>query len=441
MELQEQALDMQDNGLPLDYDAALEVGAEALDKEDRALAEMRKILNEPEFNPNAPAQLQKALYITLGNAVTDWTGGGKSGKKQPSTTKEVLVKLADSPFKRALLEYREANSVTKAFFNIETHLDGTRVATPGRSLNIWADGRVHVEWKPFGTITGRFSSSPNMQNVPKWLRSMFKCQPGRKIVAADYDQLELRTLAVLCGDKLLLQKCMTANDKRKLEPDFDPHSFIASHVFKRFIKLALKDPNHNPDPKVKCKCETCHRKNLRDICKRVIYGLNYGAGEATVLEAIYNGGYYGPPISIADIRVVKEIIYKLFPGILVWREKMVREAENTRELRDEDSGRRREFPLGDVPITEIANYPIQATSAAIVNDRCTAFFHISKQLDPTSMYLAQVHDAVYYEVDANCADVFAAAMTKTLTCERAYNGSAPMLFSATAGIADNMRDA
>jgi DNA polymerase I-like protein with 3'-5' exonuclease and polymerase domains len=270
---------------------------------------------------------------------------------------------------------------------------------------------------------------------------MFQPKPGRKIVGADYDQLELRTLAVLCGDTLLLQKCMTADEKRKLEPEFDPHSFVASHVFKQYVKLVLKDPAHNPDPKVKCKCETCHRKNLRDICKRVIYGLNYGAGEATVLEAIYNGGYSGPPISIADIRVVKEIIYKLFPGILVWREKMVIEAQNTRELRDAEAGRRREFALGEIPGTEIANYPIQATSAAIVNDRCTAFFNISKRLDPTSMYLAQVHDAIYYEVDESRAESFAAAMTETLTCTRTYGDSVPMLFSATAAIADNMRDA
>lgn len=440
MALQQQALDMQANGLPLDYDAACEVGATALEKEDTALAEMRGILGDPEFNPNAPAQLQKALYVTLGNAVTDWTSGGKSKNKQPSTAKEVLVKLKDSPFKRALLAYREANSVTKAFFNITTNVDGTRTATPGRSLNIWEDGRVHVEWKPFGTVTGRFSSSPNMQNVPKWLRSMFKVAPGRKIVAADYDQLELRTLAMLCGDPLLVEKCMTADDKRKLEPDFDPHSFVASNVFKQYTRLALKDPAHNPDPKIKCKCETCHRKNLRDICKRVIYGLNYGAGEATVLEAIYNGGYYGPPISIADIRVVKEVLFKLFPGILTWRERMVREAEDTRELCDVIGGRRREFPLGEVPATEIANYPIQASSAGIVNERCILLYNESKRIDPSSMYIAQVHDAVYYEVAEDKAAEFADAMTRLLTCEKSHEGSAPMLFSASASIADNMRD-
>ena len=441
MILQDQALDMLQNGLPLDFEAAAEVGADVLAKQDAALKEMRDILNEPSFNPNAAQQLQKALYVTLGNAVVAWTSGGKSKKKQPATSKEVLVKLKDSPFKRSLLAWREANAITKSYFEITTQPDGTRLATPGRSLNIWDDGRVHVIWKPFGTVTGRFSSSPNMQNVPKWFRAMFRCKPGRKIVAADYDQLELRMLALLCGDKLLSHKCMTADDKRKLEPDYDPHSFVASHVFRRFVLLNPNDPNHSTDKKVKCKCEKCQRTSYRDICKRVIYGLNYGAGGPTVLDAIYNGGYNGPPISLDDINVVKEAIFKLFPGILVWREKTTREAEETRELRDVFGNRRREFPLGEIPGTEIANYPIQASSAALVNDRCIAFYPISRQIDPTSQYLAQIHDAVYFETDEERSEEFATVMTNTLTCERTYNGSAPMRFSATAGIADNMKDA
>jgi DNA polymerase I-like protein with 3'-5' exonuclease and polymerase domains len=119
---------------------------------------------------------------------------------------------------------------------------------------------------------------------------------------------------------------------------------------------------------------------------------------------------------------------------------MIREANDTRELRDVFWNRRREFALGEVPGTEIANYPIQASSAAIVNERGTLLYNISKTLDPSSLYLAQIHDAIIYEVAEDRAEVFAAAMTKTLTCEKSYKGSAPMLFSASASIADNMRD-
>ena len=441
MALQQQALDMQANGLPLNIEAAKTAGLIALNKFDAALAEMRAVLNEPTFNPNAGAQLQQALYVTLSNAVSSWTKGGKSGNRKPSTTKDALVKLDDSPFKRALLDYKEADAVLKGYFDISLDAGGARIAMPGRGLNLWDDGRIHATWKPFGTVSGRFSSSPNFQNWQKWLKAMIACSPGRKIVGADFDQIELRVLGLLCGDAMLINKCMGADDKRKLEPEHDPHSFIASHVFKQYTKLLLKDPAHNPATDVKCKCQTCHRKNLRDLCKRVIYGLNYGAGEGVVLASIYKGGYYGPPISVADIRVIKEVIYKIFPDILTWREKMIRLAAETRELRDVFTGRRREYALGEIPSTEIANFPIQAGAAAIVNERGTLFYQQHKLLDPSSLYLAQIHDAIYYEVDAERADVFAREMGKTLTCQKSVNGSAPMTFSASGVVANNLRDA
>lgn len=433
MLLQEQALSMQRNGLPLDHDKAIAVGAESLERQERAKSEMCQALNEPEFNPNSPGQLREALFVKLGNPIIAYTDGGKSGKKQASTAKDVLVKLPDSPFKRSLLDYRAANSVMRDYFDV---LEG--VAVPGRSLNLWDDGRIHGQWKPFGARTGRWTSSPNFQNWQKWLRAMVAVASGRKIVGADYDQLELRGLAALSGDPELCARCLAADGNRKLEPEHDPHSYVASLAFgSSYTKLHLKDPMHDPANE-RCKCQTCQRKDLRELCKRVIYGLNYGAGAETVLASIYKGGYSGPPITIAMIEAVKATIFEqAFTRVPVWHQEQLDLADSRRELRAPLSGRRREFPLGDIPGTEIKNFPIQALGADIMNPRSTEFYYKVGSVDPTAMYLAQVHDAIYYEVAEDKADEVAALMTETLSVTTSIDGGPEMVFSAVADISTN----
>lgn len=270
MKLQNQALEMQWNGMGIDMDAAREVGKKAIDQRNEGLQLMREIARDEKFNPNSPEQLRHVLFDQLQMPVIAWTDGGKSGKKQPSTAKEVLLRLDDTPFKRALLLYKDGFDILKQYFDVSRG-----VATPGRSIRIWEDGRMHASWQPFGTRTGRFSSSPNFQNWPGWMRKMIVAPKGRRIVGADYDQLELRIVAALANDPVLIKMCLNADDKRKLEPEFDPHSFVAQLAFgATYTSLNLKDPNHNPAKDARCKCETCTRKSYRDICKRVIYGLN-----------------------------------------------------------------------------------------------------------------------------------------------------------------------
>lgn len=438
-ELQEQALAMQQNGLPLDMDAAKKVGAEMMGRQEQALDDMRQLARNGDFNPNSPEQLREYLFEKQGYPVTHWTSGGKSGNKQASVAEDALVMLPDTPFKRALLEYREANTTIKSYFDISTG-----IAVPSRGLRVWNDGRIHATWKPFGTRSGRYTSNPNLQNVEKWMRAMVVAPKGRILVGADQAQLELRLTAALSGDKVLIDKCINADENRKLEPEHDPHSFVASIAFGTlYTNLLLKDPAHNRENS-KCKCQTCTRKAYRDLVKRVIYGLNYGAGDAKVLEAIYAGGYNGPPISIEMIGRIRAAIFRAFAGIPKWRDRMVREANATRAVFSPLLGRWRTFPLGDIPVTEIYNFGIQSGGADIMNILGTKFYRLSKKIDPTSLYIAQVHDALYYEVadDGALADDFAAALTETLTVKMALvKGGYEMPFVATAHKAQNWMEA
>lgn len=437
MKLQHQALDMQWNGMGIDQDIAREVGRVAIGQRDEGLVEMRAIARNPEFNPNSPEQLKEVLYGQLGYPVIVWTDGGKSGNKQPSTANDVLVRLPDTPFKRALLTYRAGISVLKAYFDVSRG-----VAVPGRGIQLWADGRMHATWRPLAR-SGRLVCSPNLMNWPGWMRKMIVAPKGRKIVGADYDQLELRIIAALANDERLIHMCLNADETRKLEPECDPHSFVAELAFGLlYTNLHLKDPKHSKED-IRCRCQTCMRKAYRDLCKRVIYGLNYGAGAATILEAIYAGGYYGPPLSIEMIERIKLAIFRAFPGIPRWRDTTLKDAMRDRAVFAPILARWRTFPLGDVSVTEVSNFPVQSSGANIINIRNTVFYeqHM-RQIDPTAMYIAQGHDAVYYEVAENVAEPFAARLTETLTWETALvPGGQIMMFSAGAKISNNWKDA
>ena len=453
MELQRQALTMHFNGMHVSRDSAQSVGEKALKEANKALWSMREIIGDEEFNPNAQKQLQWALFSKLGFTPIDHTDGGL-----PSTAAASIKKLPDHVFKSALLDYSAANSVLKAYYEVRPDaylsikespdilLDPKAMkslVSPGRGLYIWPDSRVHPIWKPMGTRTGRFSSNPNFQNIPKWFRSLIVRPPGRKILGADYDQLELRILAALSGDPVLIDKCLNADENRKLEPEHDPHSFVAAHAFgASYTRLSLKDPLHDKLDK-RCRCETCQRKALRDLCKRVIYGLNYGAGDEKVRESIYDGGYEGPEITLQMIGKVRTAIFRAFKGILPYQQKLIKDAYQQEYIVDALIGRKRFFPLGDIPVTEIKNFIIQATGASIINLRNLILEREIVKVDPTALYMAQVHDAVYYEVDENVdekalLDVVQECLTWNTPLKQ---GGPTMRFSASGAIADDWKEA
>jgi len=432
MALQQQGLEMWRNGMPVSVEAAKRVGADALARDNEAVEQMRKLLNWPDFNPRSGAQMGEALFNRLGNTPTAWTKGGA-----PSTDKSTILGLPDTPFKRWLLQHKDASAALKNYFEV---VNGE--ALPARSLHLWSDGRLRATWKCFGARTGRWSSNPNFQNWMKWLRALVEAPPGYKIVGADYDQLELRIMAGLSGDPLLIDKCLNADEKDKLNPDCDPHSYVASVAFgATFLNLDKKDPRHDEaDPR--CRCEKCDRKALRDLCKRVIYGLNYGAGDKKVLESIYEGGYDGPPLTLQMITRIRSAIYRAFEGIPNFQNKLAAEAQRDEAIYSPLMRRRRIFPLAEIPHTEILNFPIQAGGADIINQRSTLLWYEAKAKYPRAEYFAQVHDACYYLVPEDDAEGMCDLMTECLTWETAmYEGGPVLPFTAAAESADNWKDA
>jgi DNA polymerase-1 len=343
---------------------------------------------------------------------------------------------------------------------------------------VFQDWRLRVQWNPLGARTGRWTTKGlNAQNWFKtilvniregqvhpadmhllesmtdtWMRipgirQVVRAPKGRKIVGADSSQAEIRAVAALSGETKLIEilargdaktaelKAAGRKDEAKLlkfEPRYDVHSYVAAEAFGAAYV--------NADYRTKHGLEV--RDRLRDLVKRVIYGMNYGAGADTILEAIYDGGYEGPPLTEEDISKLMTAYFKAFPRIRVWREEVAAEARRTGRIWDALIRRRREFPLGPkynlVPITEAYNFAIQSTCASMINMAMWEFRQALPLIDHTARLLAQVHDAIYVECDEDKAEAVARLLEQCMSQELQLVPGAPyMQFPATAKIGDD----
>jgi DNA polymerase-1 len=336
--------------------------------------------------------------------------------------KEDLLKMVEHPFVQSLMRWRKHDYHRSHYIE-------------SKGLYKAFDGRVHPAWKPWGARTGRWSSEPNFQNWPKYLRAMIIAPKGRTFVGADYSQLEMRIMAAMSGDLNLIRLCIEADESDKLNPAKDPHSYVAAKVFGQAYHDAYARSHNDKAAEDKCRL-------LREITKTTVYGLNYGSGAQTVLNGIYERGYDGPPLTINVIKRVINTYFTEFPGIPTWREKTLQQAVRDKKVTSPILGRHRIFPLGQVEATVAYNFPIQSGAADIMNLRVWELYKGLKDIDPTAFLIAQVHDAVYAECAENKAKEVARFIEETLTVERSLEEGGPsMLFVASAAISKNWKEA
>jgi DNA polymerase-1 len=383
------------------------------------------------FDPDGPFKLKPIAF--------------SEKTRRASVAHDALRHYRDHEFVASVLEYRKHAKLLSTYVPEHTvEVDGIPHTFGSDLWRLHSDDRIRPIWNVGRTVTGRWTSNPNVQNWPKDLRAIIVAPPGRKLVGADYAQLELRIMAALSGDPELIRRCAEADESRKLEPDYDPHSYVASLVFGHtFCELPIDDPTHRKTRpgEPPCRCGRCRRATIRDVVKRVIYGLNYGAGAQRVLEAIYDSDYDGPQLSVGFIERVICEIFTAFPGIARWRDGQLRKAQQTREVRSPLSGRRRIFPLGQIEPPVVYNYPIQSGAADIINSRLLALVSRLASVDPSATFIAQVHDAVYFEVDETRAEDVARLVTGTLSVSLPLAPGAPeMPFIASAKVGRTWRD-
>jgi DNA polymerase-1 len=169
----------------------------------RLTAEIHALAGKP-FNINSPQQLGKVLFEDLGLPAP-----AKHGKaKSVSTAADVLELLApEHEIVRKVLEYRQLAKLKG------TYVDALPALIDART------GRLHTSFNQAGAATGRLSSSnPNLQNIPirtalgREIRAAFVPRDGWKLMVADYSQIELRLLAHMSGDEVLVDAFRRGED-------------------------------------------------------------------------------------------------------------------------------------------------------------------------------------------------------------------------------------
>ena len=314
------------------------------------------------FNLNSPKQLGEILFETLHLSVK---GLRKTAGGARSTRESELIKLREiHPVIPLILSYRELQKLVSTYV----------VALPKL---VGPDGALHTRLEQAGTTTGRMSSrDPNLQNIPAGdgrgmaIRRAFTARVEHLFVAFDYSQIEMRVLAVLSGDKALLEMFRRGGDI---------HTQVAARVF-----------GVN---------ETTVTKEMRRQAKVINFGIIYGMGVNALKENLGTDR--------ATAQTFHNRYFEAFPMIRNYFETVKAGALKSGST-ETMFGRRRYLPAlrSSVPMLRAAaermamNAPLQGTAADIVK---LAIIRVDKMLkeqkfDHQAHLLLQVHDELLYEI-------------------------------------------
>ncbi|MCT8875302.1 MAG: DNA polymerase I [Shewanella oneidensis] len=347
------------------------------------------------FNLSSPKQLQVLFFEKLGYPVIK-----KTPKGAPSTAEEVLVELAlDFPLPKVILEHR---SLTKLK---STYTDKLPLMVNAKT------GRVHTSYHQANAATGRLSSSePNLQNIPirteegRRIRQAFIAPQGRKILAADYSQIELRIMAHLSQDASLLKAFAEGKDI---------HRATAAEVFGTDFDSVTSE----------------QRRRAKAVNFGLIYGMS-AFGLARQLDIPRN-----------EAQTYIDTYFARYPGVLRYMEETRASAAELGyvstlfgrrlylpEIRDRNAMRRQAAERAAI------NAPMQGTAADIIKKAMISIADwIKTDTQGEIAMIMQVHDELVFEVDADKAEKL-----KLKVCElmaKAANLDVELL--AEAGIGDN----
>ncbi len=356
--------EMERNGVLIDAQMLAQQSEEISARMSELKTTIYELANE-EFNLASPKQIQEIFFAEdkLNLPIIR-----KTPKGQPSTAEDVLQQLAlEHEVPRLLLEHRGLSK-----------LKSTYTDKLPQQINAYT-GRIHTSYHQAVTATGRLSSAePNLQNIPvrtaqgRRIRQAFIAPNGKKILAADYSQIELRIMAHLSGDKGLVNAFAAGKDI---------HTATAAEIFGIELEVV--------------------KKEQRRAAKAVNFGLIYGMSAFGLAKQLN--------ISRTKAQQYVDLYFARYTGVQDYM-------ENTREKAREQgyvetlSGRRLHLP--DINAKNsmrrayaertAINAPMQGTAADIIK---LAMISVNDwlheeywQQPPETKMIMQVHDELVFEV-------------------------------------------
>ncbi|MBB4211983.1 DNA polymerase I [Rhodothalassium salexigens DSM 2132] len=388
---------MERHGIKVDRQALSRLSGDFAQRMGALEAEIHELAGET-FNIASPKQLGAILFDKMG------LQGGKKGKTGAySTSADVLEKLAaeghDLPAR--VLDWRQLSKLKSTY--TDALQDDIHPET----------GRVHTSFSLAGTTTGRLASTdPNLQNIPvrteegREIRKAFVAEPGHRLVAADYSQIELRVLAHMAGVDALVEAFRDGQDI---------HAITASQVF--------DVPVDGMDPMV--------RRQAKAINFGIIYGIS-GFGLANQLG-----------IPRADAQRYIDAYFERFPQIQDYMERTKAQAREQGYV-ETLFGRRTHTPAiksknwQERSFAERAaiNAPIQGTAADIIR---RAMLRMEAALSDAGLddvkMLLQVHDELIFEIAEDRVDRAIPVIRETMetACAPVLDLAVPLVVDCGSG--------
>ncbi|MEG1027290.1 MAG: DNA polymerase, partial [Oscillospiraceae bacterium] len=353
MPLCEVLADMELTGVKIDKQGVEHFG-EKLKAEIDSLVKEIHILADEQFNINSTKELGAILFEKLKLPAK------KKTKTGYSTGAEVLEELVGiHPIIELVLKYRQL-----------AKLHSTYVI--GLLKVIAEDGRIHSTFNQTETRTGRISSTePNMQNIPirtplgSEMRKFFVAESGYSLIDADYSQIELRLLAHIADDKVMI---------KAFKDGADIHSTTAAEVFN------VETPT----------------QEQRSRAKAINFGIVYGIGAFSLSKDIN--------VSVKEAKEYIEAYLQTYTGVKNYMEQVVKDAEYNGYVTTL-YGRRRYLPdinaknkmLKAFSARVALNAPIQGTAADIIKLAMIKVYKRIKKENLDAKLILQVHDELIIE--------------------------------------------
>ncbi len=389
---------MERTGIRIDTDVLAELSLR-LNQQIEALAAQVYEAAGKIFNINSPQQLGKVLFEDMGLPAPTKYGKGKS----ISTAADILDSLAVSyPIAQLVLDYRQL-----------TKLKGTYIDALPLLINPHT-GRVHTTFNQTGAATGRLSSSnPNLQNIPirtevgREIRASFIPASGWNLVVADYSQIELRLLAHMSADPVLVDAFTRSEDI---------HTRTAAEVFHVSPLMVSAEMRRN--------------------AKAVNFGIVYGQTPFGLAQQL------GIDRKEAELYIRR--YFERYAGVRTFIDKTIDEVRQS-GYATTLFGRRRPIPdmhsrnptARSFAERTAVNTPLQGTAADLIK---VAMIRIARLLVGRKMQsrmLLQVHDELVFEAPPEeTADLEALVKSEM---ESVYPTNVPLLVEL--GTGPNWRDA
>ena len=313
-----------------------------------------------EFNLASPKQLGEVLFDRLGIA------GGKKTKTGQYSTSEAVLATIDHPLVETVLEHRSLSKLKS------TYTDALANVADGND-------RVHTSYHQALTTTGRLSSTePNLQNIPirtdtgRLIRQAFIAphsqKQGRKVLSADYSQIELRLMAHFANDPVLI---------RAFNEGHDIHRATAAEILgKAFDDVTSEE---------------------RRQAKAVNFGLLYGMSEFGLAKQL---GF-----SRQQAQDYIKLYFARYPTVRAYMQ-ATRKAAHEQGYVTTILGRKLFTPDMQHPNRAVRqaaeraaiNAPMQGTAADIIKRAMIAVDEWLRSEKPRVRMIMQVHDELVFEV-------------------------------------------